>query len=728
MAILALLLAAGSACQRRESAAPVRVDLVDAFPYTSRGQEAARIDVGTPGAAAYVLSGWSALEVLATGESVLRGIQRQSALQFAVQQPAQRRMTVRCRLVGSHAGRPQKVMVRLNHRWISPFFPQSEFKEYDIVLPASAQRVGRNVLEFSHRALPRRPPHDPSSVDTVAYEWIAFHRLDGAPDGMIVARDDPATAGVIMPVPASLEYFLRVPHDAQLSFGVAADKQASATLTVSLQRDGEDARTVWSHTGATSARINLAAFGGDIARLSLNAAGQGTLRLINPEVVGSEPAPKPVAPVTRAEHRPNVLLYIVDTLRADHLSGYGYPQPTSPSIDAFAHDAIQFTQAVAQASWTRPATASILTGVYPYAHGAITMWDALRPDIASLPEVLHAHGYGTTAFVTNVNVSSPFGFQRGFDHYTYFPEDEARPSMHVLSDAVNTAVFSWLDGQPRQPFFLYVHATDPHAPYTPPPELAARFRDAGLRSPLIGMPQPLRRLVEDPTLVTDDNVRYLISLYDGEIAFVDQSFGQLIAELKRRGLYDNTLIVFTADHGEEFQEHGGFEHARTLYQDQLWVPLLIRLPIAGADGKRVSRRVRQVDILPTVLDALHIPIPAGVQGRSLLGVAEEAATDETLAETNLEGQTDTTALFTGPWKVIQKNNGQATRTQVFNIHEDREEHRDIASAMPVLVGYAQQSIIHAVGEARLRRQAASPDVHSVDPATAERLRMLGYTN
>jgi len=456
--------------------------------------------------------------------------------------------------------------------------------------------------------------------------------------------------------------------------------------------------------------------------------GRGTLQLREPRVVGRAPSVKTTKRLEGTRRsRPNVILYLIDTLRADHLGTYGYPLPTSPNIDALAADSFRFTRAVAQASWTRPATASILTGLYPYTHGAVTLHDALRPDATTLAELLRAQGYQTAAVVTNVNVGGGFGFDRGFDQFTYLPEDEARPTLHVSSDAVNDVVFPWLQTHGQKPFLLYIHVSDPHAPYAPPQGFAEKFRPAGLSSPLASSPQAVRKLMEEPALITPDNLRYLQSLYDGEIAFTDQNFGNLLSQLQQLGLYERSIIVLTADHGEEFHDHGGFEHGRTLYAEQLEVPLLIRLPGADHGTRQVACQVRQIDVLPTLLDLLGIAVPAAVEGGSLVPALEGGCgMEEAFAQTSLAERAERRALITKEWKMLEALGSRNPGPELYDLASDPHEQHNLAEQRPVLLGYARQSLRQwAMRAARVSASGGKPPP-TVGAETMERLRALGY--
>jgi arylsulfatase A-like enzyme len=303
--------------------------------------------------------------------------------------------------------------------------------------------------------------------------------------------------------------------------------------------------------------------------------------------------------------RPNVVVYLVDTLRSDHLGVYGYERDTSPALDAFARDAVVFDRAYSPSAWTRPACASLLTGLNPQKHRAMTREDTLGAEVELLSEYLQALDYRTAGVVSNPNVIALWGFDQGFDWF----EEVPAATHHARADAVNEAVFRRLKTLGTGPFFLYVHTMDPHGPFDPPPPFDAKYPRHGKRaiSPSRIMPDTPRSVVEDA-----------VSAYDGEIAFNDLHFGRLLDRLKADGLYESALVVFAADHGEELHDHGHGGHGHTLFQEVVRVPLLVKLPANAHAGRRVETPVSLIDVVPTVLGLLGVEHPDGLEGVDLL--------------------------------------------------------------------------------------------------------------
>jgi arylsulfatase A-like enzyme len=293
-----------------------------------------------------------------------------------------------------------------------------------------------------------------------------------------------------------------------------------------------------------------------------------------------------------------VILYLVDALRADHLPLYGYARDTAPNLSRFAEDAVVFEQAIASSSWTKPSLASVFTSLRPRDHGCLQFYAPLDASNVTLAERLRAAGYTTGAVMANPILVSPvMGFAQGFSWF-------AAARSPLLARGVVDDALSFLDRSRGLPLFLYVHTMDNHDPYAAPrpfdrlfpPERTPRGAHGG------GESADLDRIVAQ---------------YDGEIAYGDQEFGRLLRELKRRGLYDDALIVFLADHGEEFRERGNLGHGRTLFDELLRVPLVVKYPGGRHAGRRVGRQVQLLDLVPTILESQGLPLPEGIAGRPL---------------------------------------------------------------------------------------------------------------
>ncbi len=320
-------------------------------------------------------------------------------------------------------------------------------------------------------------------------------------------------------------------------------------------------------------------------------------------------------PEAPAAPRPNVVLYLVDTLRQSHLGPYGYERDTTPRLNAFAKDAVRFNRAFAPSSWTKSSTASILTGMHPLNHGATSRTSRVSENAKLLPQYLEQLGYSRQAVVTNPFVVGHWGFDRGYDQFLDLGEKAPGPQgwQHVTADRVQLRAFDMLDKRPAdKPFFLYLHTIDVHGPNNPQPPYDTLFTDNPKPPGQAGRLTP-----EKP-----GRAQEVIDLYDAEIRSMDDHLGNFLDGLKERGLYDNTIIWFVSDHGEEFLDHGRGGHGTDLFNETVIVPLMLKLPASEHAGRVVDTPVSVLDLVATQLQLLGETPPPEVEGVNLLDVID----------------------------------------------------------------------------------------------------------
>lgn len=460
--------------------------------------------------------------------------------------------------------------------------------------------------------------------------------------------------------------------------------------------------------------------------------------------------------------RPNVVIVTVDTLRADHLALYGYDHDTMPAVGRWAEDAVVFDNAVSPRGLTRPAYASMLTGLDPWRHGVRHNFVKLHEDVTTLAERLRDAGYGTAGFVSNyVMVRELSGLDQGFETWDDFVDE--RPAQDVnhqrIAPRTLAAVLAWLRKKPPEPFFLFVHFIDPHGPYTPPEDLEKLFaRDEEL---LLEPDQ-----VPDIQMV-DDSLDYwdYVARYDGEARRVDEAIEILLGELEERGILDDSIVIFVADHGESFGEHGiFFEHKWNLYEETNRVPLAILLPESMRRDQRKdrARTVASVtDITPTVLDLVGLPVPEDLDGRSLrpaISGEEDPARVVFLEFPNVENAPGDVPEWWSArgtrWSLIQirdQISGKRHMQAVFDLERDPYQqyplppqasdprHRDLISRLDAW--YQEQrtyrlpfepEIQHIPDEERdafiRRRNEERGREVELTPEQIEKLRSLGYVD
>ncbi|HSL18691.1 MAG TPA: sulfatase [Methylomirabilota bacterium] len=725
IALLALAAAVGVGCGSEPRS--VLADLTADPSAVLIAVEPTGIDLGTPSARRHLGRGWFHDErARDSGETFVWSDGPLSELSFHLGWRRDLELEIRCRPFLFPGAKPQVVSLELNSHPVAELTLATGPAEYRVVLPASAQVEGRNTLVARYRRFDAPAAVVPGSDDrrqlAVAWDRIRLAGVDPTPVRV-------ADGAVELPAGAWADHFVEPPPRSVLEVGrCELLGSGSAAVAVSVLDDGAgDAPTVVGRCDGAPFEVPL----GDIKSLKKirlhvvpGDGGSATgVRLVAPlvrapgvgEAVAETAATSPPAPV---EPRPNLVVYLVDALRADHLGVYGCERPLSPHLDAMAVDSVVFTDAIAQSSWTKAAVASIFTGLWPREHGVNGPDDRLPEDLQTLPERLHDAGYRTAAIVANAYVGRPFGFARGFDHFEFIEHSRGR------SEVLHERVTAWLDGLPDdgRPFFLYVHTIDPHAPYAPPPPYLERFAGE-VADPSVGEVETVRGLVLGTVDPSPDLTRDLRALYDGEVAANDASFGRLLDELAGRGELDRSVVVFTSDHGEAFGEHGTFTHGLDLYHEVLAVPLVVRLPGGVGGGRRVDATVQHIDLLPTLLSLAGVEGAAELPGAVLLGGdghPRDVPSRAVLAYLDYWGRTGAAAIRDG-WKLIEPLSGAfGTGTELYRLPDDPGESRNLASSAPVRTGWLLAQLDHALLTDRLGERTR------IDSETREQLKALGY--
>jgi arylsulfatase A-like enzyme len=448
---------------------------------------------------------------------------------------------------------------------------------------------------------------------------------------------------------------------------------------------------------------------------------------------GGESPELPPAP------RPDIVLVSIDSLRPDHLGCYGYPRDTSPTIDRLASEGARFLQAVSTTSWTLPAHAALFTGLYDESHGLLRDGLRLSDEHVTLAEVLRGAGYHTAGFFGGPYLHPVFGLDQGFDTWqssmTRLPDDASEAEVRAEAIAGRETAQAdvtgprllrefrrWLGGLAERPFFLFLHLWDVHYDYIPPspfselfdPDYEGSLSGAGFaRNPAIHAGMPRRDL------------EHLIALYDGEIRFTDDVLAEILGELDARDRLARTLVVVTADHGEEFFEHGGKAHRRTLFDEVVRVPLVLRWPDRIAAGQVIEDQVRLVDVMPTLLSLAGVPRPAETQGRDLSPLLAGRGLPPAAALLSLHrARRDLRALRTSQSKVVLDGKGRSTffdlardpREQVPGPEDGRALTARLALAHELEQALAFRGGLGARGATRV----------SLDREMRERLEALGY--
>ncbi len=492
----------------------------------------------------------------------------------------------------------------------------------EIVIPISEAdiRSGENsiMLRATKTAKVR------GKARSFAMDWLLFERSPAegtaAPRGVTVEQASAGGVGrraVVLAPGVQVDWFIEVPEDGTLVFGSGLGSQSAGILALEISSDGSAGSAKRIDIGAAwnDQQVSLSRLAGDIARLRFRNEGTTDLALSDVRVVR-----RMGEVVTIDEPARNVIVLLIDTLRASKVQAY-YPKTRvkTPTIDAFASQGTLFERSQTPENWTKPAVASVLTSLHPATHKTKQDASKLPKSALMLSEVYQKAGFKTASFIANGYVSNAFGFDQGWDHYTnYIREARNTNASNVFGEAQG-----WIEKNKDGRFFVYIQTIDPHVPYDPP----AKFLEMYDPAPYDGQVKNRRThlMLDDAKknpkkyAFTKRDKERIEALHDGEISYHDEYFGKFLDKLHELGLDENTIIVVTSDHGEEFQEHGSWGHGHSVYQELLGVPLLFRWSGVIPANTRIAPVVSTIDIGPTVLEATGVPIPEKFEGRSLLG-------------------------------------------------------------------------------------------------------------
>ncbi len=423
----------------------------------------------------------------------------------------------------------------------------------------------------------------------------------------------------------------------------------------------------------------------------------------------------------------SVFVLLVDTVRRDALGCYGNEDRPTPNLDALAADGVRFEHAISSSGWTLPSVASLLTGTWPTLHGARgkgVQLTPIREEIATFTEVFQDAGYATSAVANAAFVSPMLGIDRGFDEFDH--KHSYNWDARRAQETIDIALEMVRDNR-DDPQFALVHLFDAHLMYDPPPAYATKYTDGRMDPPppltmdlCLGMQ---KSKTEPPAR---DDIQYVKDVYHAEVAYLDEHVGRFVAELRTLGLYDAATIIVVADHGEEFWEHGGFEHGHTLHDELVRVPLIVKFPKdQGFAGRVVDAQVRMIDILPTALELRELDAPATSRGRSMLPLVREEPDEPRPAfcESTLYGA-EQIAWRSDRYTYIYD---QASGGKLYDWRADPGETRDLAKSDPATAARLREELHGFWSE--LREEAgklATSKAVDLSPDRIEQLRALGY--
>ncbi|MFA9452907.1 MAG: sulfatase [Candidatus Aminicenantaceae bacterium] len=667
----------------------------------------------------------------------------------AVQRKDQRiQLKLRC-LLPPATGPAPVLSIHLNgHPIHSAPFHGIEFQELTLSAPEEYLLFGENYLEFGCTPLPEQTGDKNwlalqsfrfMGADSVFFPWDVLEPQLVKPvteKGLFSRKN-----GLALPPNSSLAYVLKIPPEASLAFDYSFDaaRQDQAygeRLVIGLSTSSGESAVLFNQelesgrrSGRSRATLDLSVYRDQVCRVSFaflsdlpRERSSAMVQISNAGITSraGKGAPVEKPPLEAAPSLPfNIMIYLVDCLRPDHLPFFGYSRDTAPHMAEFVKDSVLFRQAYAQSSWTRPSVGVLFTGLYPFQHMAIDLKSGLAKEHQTLAEILKQAGYHTLGISSNAGIKQFFNFDQGFSYFKYHSNLEGG-----TAETLNTYAFAQLQEKPM-PFFLYIHTMEPHRPYQLKEEFIPVFTKEEL--------QEHSRIVEVEGLGRID-LYQLVAQYDATIAQNDRSFGELMTELKQLGLYDETLIVLMSDHGEQFYEHGGFAHGQNLYQESVRHLFVVKLPHQTNAGRVIVENVQEIDILPTLLDLAGLAVPRYCAGKSLrdLLLSPTLSGAPFHSEIFLETGVDLNhkAVVAGHLKLIhigREWSDDLREYELFDLEHDPGERVNLIGRNPIaatylkgrLSGWAQaQEKLAAIGKEDIEKTLTEKEI--------QELKALGY--
>jgi choline-sulfatase len=733
------------------------MDLTESLHLADLDHHGQFIDFGTAARFKYTLGGWMSgfdNDTAMNGISFTWATSSPSRIYFTMAEPAALNIQLRVKRGGC-----ESFSVYMNDRPLARIkLTRDGWEEHETTCPVENTIAGENLLKLVYETAERKMGGKPASF-AVDYIWLSPDaggtpsrtganppRLDGLRQRYKAGELE--RDALLLPSPLTLSYYVDVPQGARLCYAAApvadvndARKVPKATVKavctpVDTGQPVELVSRTYAGQGWSEEMLDLSPVAGKLARIDLVTGGDPGSR-----VALSEPAIRmartSVEPLARKAK--NVIILLIDTQRADHLTVYGKTRVRSPVIDKVARESTLFERCQSSSNWTKPACATVLTGLYPDTHKARSESARLPSSVRLGSELFAAAGFSTAAFIANGYLAAEFGFNRGWKKYVNFiRENKPTEAKKVFGDAL-----AWIDGARSGPFFTYIQTIDPHVPYDPPEDYLRIYDPLPYEGPV--RPRSTGTLLEDfkrkrVELAPRDRER-LHALYEGEVTYHDREFGVFLDGLKRMGVLEDTTIIVCADHGEEFFDHDSVGHGHTLHQELLHVPLIIRAPGIVPAGARIPRDVGLADVLPTALSAAGVAAPDGLEGIDLLPMARGALPDPTEAAfssffSEADDRNISWAVRKGAWKM--RMHGPA-RTFLYNLADDAREATDVDEKYPLaaralrialgqFIGAPQKGswAAGALAQEIVSRPEAQGEKTEVPEDLKVQLRALGY--
>jgi len=537
---------------------------------------------------------------------------------------------------------------------------------------------------------------------------------------------------LIQKQPGSISFPLHLYGKPVLKYSIQFQERNTSDLEVGLSVESDYPEKTVRHFQPLLNQVNavdLSEFAGRVVLITLSARSRnpdglgGTVTWVNPVIEQATPKTTinadQLQPFRDRQKGSNVLIFLFDAAGASHVGAYGYSRPTTPVIDSIASDGILWKNAFSQAVSTRASTGTLFTGVLPGVHKVLKKPTILKESFKTMAECFQEVGFETALFTANPNASEVAGFGQGF-RYSW----NLRKGGVVEANEVVPFVKRWLDQVKDRRFFGYVHFREPHEPYTPPAGILARFTS----EPDFRLPY-FEAYVPPPDKA---GIQKVITAYDANLAFADEQFGLIIQHLKQTGLYENTILVVIADHGEAFWAHGKQGHNSQVYEDMIHIPMIMRFPRSPElKGVRPEQLVGTIDLFPTFADLFQFSKKGiHLSGESLISFLVQGRKEPDRMMVSETSSQDAYALRSREFKYIHYRS-DAGKAEFYHLLSDPGEKRNVIGEYPALSSYYRSVLLNLLDENKVlaSRLNAGPEATAViDAETEEELRALGYVN
>lgn len=531
--------------------------------------------------------------------------------------------------------------------------------------------------------------------------------------------------------PGSVSFATRLYEHPVLKYEVRFQQRSKSNLELILTVESDYPLAESQHFRPALNQVNtvdLSRFKDRIVRISFSARSRnlpglgGMVTWIDPTIVQVVPEAEVKSERVQAfrerQAASNVMIFLFDATNASHVHAYGYEKPTTPVIDSVASEGVLWKNAFSQAVSTMASTGTLFTGMLPDVHRVLKKPSMLQERFKTMAECFREMGFETALFTANPNASAVTGYGQGF-RYNW----NLRKGSPVSASEVVPFVNQWVDRVKNQQFFSYVHFREPHEPYSPPAAVLSRFTS----EPNFHLPYFEAFVPPD-----EEGIRKVITAYDANLASGDEQFGKIIDHLKKIGLFDRTIIVIIADHGEAFWAHGKQGHNSQVYEDMVHIPMIMHFPASPElHGKRMEQLVGTVDLFPTFADLFHFSHKGiHLSGRSMLPFLVGGTFDPNRLIVSETSAQEAYGLRSREFKYIHYRS-DAGKAEFYNLLQDPGEKTNVMASYPATSAFYRMSLLKLLDENKQlvsKWNAGPQQTATIDSETEEELRALGYVN